>query len=384
MYGPFNVYWGVLIVFYPFITGLVAGAFIVSTLAYVFGKEQYVAIAKLALIISTLFAVICSIPLIADLGQPTRALEIFTRSHFASPMSVFGWVLGSYIILCVVEGWFLFREGNIKRSGMHVGIKRSFYSLLALGSEDLSESSLNRDKTVIKALGFIGIPLASIVHAYVGLIFGAVTGRALWMTPLMPLIFLSSAIISGIALLIVVSIIMEKFFTSKKKINRELMYSLGGLLAWVILFDLSLNVLEIITRFFAGVEEWFAMSLLLTGELSFSFVWVQIIMGLVIPVIMLSIPSVRRSIAGEVIASLFVLIGVFAMRWNVVIGGQLIPRTGQAFLTYAMESKDLSALISIGALGLFLYMIGVWILPWEYEAPTGLVKTNLDGGIEDG
>ncbi len=107
-------------------------------------------------------------------------------------------------------------------------------------------------------------------------------------------------------------------------------------------------------------------------------------MGLVIPVIMLSIPSVRRSIAGEVIASLFVLIGVFAMRWNVVIGGQLIPRTGQAFLTYAMESKDLSALISIGALGLFLYMIGVWILPWEYEAPTGLVKTNLDGGIEDG
>ncbi|MFQ6077110.1 MAG: NrfD/PsrC family molybdoenzyme membrane anchor subunit [Candidatus Bathyarchaeia archaeon] len=373
VYGPHEVFWGILIATYPFFSGIVTGAYVTSILAHVFGKEKYRPIAKLALIVSTSFLLVVAIPLVAELGQPSRALEIFTRTHTTSPMGVFGWLLVSFIALSLIQGWFMFREGIVRKAEKDSGvyyksIQSKFYRLLALGNEDLSDDSLKRDASAVKILGAIGIPLATLFPGYVGFLFGSVKARSLWNTPLLPVMFVLSALISGIALLIIVDTIMEKYFSAERKVNRELIYGLGGLLAWFIILDLGFTGLEIAARAYAGEEEWFAASFLLTGELSWSYLGVEIVLGLIIPLILLAIPAVKRSMAGEIVASLLALIGVYAMRYNVIIGGQLIPRTGQTILTYTPSLTHVGTLIGTAALALFFYMIGVWILPWEQSA----------------
>jgi Ni/Fe-hydrogenase subunit HybB-like protein len=366
-YGPSEFIWGLLIAFYPYITGLVAGSFIVSTLAHVFGREKFKPISKLALIVTIVFMIVAAMPLIADLGVPGRAFQIFTRLHVSSPMAMFGVVFVSYLALCIIEGYFMFRESLIKRAG---GLKGTFLKLnriLALGSSDLSESSLKRDRNVITVLGAIGLPLAALFHAYVGFIFGSVTARSLWTTPLTPVVFLVSAAASGIALLVLISMGMWKYFSKAKVINREVILGLGSLLLWFVVFDFAFNLLEIASRLYAGREEWIAIEFLINGELSFMYLGIQLALGLAIPALILMFG--RKSIGAIGISSVLVLIGVLAMRLNIVVGGQLIPRSGQAFITLSSTNPELLVdvfpAIGFFALALCLGSIAVWILPWE-------------------
>src|SRR3989304_8345839 len=160
------VEWTILIVNYPFITGLVAGSFIISSLTYVFGKEQFRSISKLALLTSLTFLFISFLPLIAHLRQPARATEILLRPNFTSAMAMFGYILLGYIILATVEALFLFREGCIQRQASSKGIMKTLYRILSLGSVQASQSSIVRDHKIVKILAMIGIPLSILFHGY--------------------------------------------------------------------------------------------------------------------------------------------------------------------------------------------------------------------------
>ncbi len=135
---------------------------------------------------------------------------MFLRPNFTSAMSGFGFIWMLYLLLLLVEIWLIFRPDIVRYAQSSRGIKKTIYSILAVGVYDLSEKSLAIDKKLIKALAMIGIPLASLLHGYVGFIFGAVKANPWWATPLMPVIFLASAIVSGIALLIVLYIVVSK------------------------------------------------------------------------------------------------------------------------------------------------------------------------------
>src|SRR3972149_11117836 len=111
--------WSILIVLYPFITGLVAGAFVVSSLYHVFGMKALKPVARLALLTALAFLLIAPLPLQAHLGRPERALLIFLTPNFTSAMAGFGFIWLCYLILVVAETWLVFRPDIVAYAQKH-------------------------------------------------------------------------------------------------------------------------------------------------------------------------------------------------------------------------------------------------------------------------
>ncbi|MFA4920497.1 MAG: NrfD/PsrC family molybdoenzyme membrane anchor subunit, partial [Thermodesulfovibrionales bacterium] len=159
--------WSILIVLYPFITGLVAGAFInVKAL-----KPTYV----IALLTSFAFLLVATMPLIFHLGQPLRAWEIMITPHLTSAMAIFGFVYLWYLmIVLLLEIWFDYRYDLVLWARESTGIKKWMYKALALGSDDISPKSLKLDSKLGYIVTVLGIPSAFLLHGYVGFIFGSI------------------------------------------------------------------------------------------------------------------------------------------------------------------------------------------------------------------
>ncbi len=332
-----HVAWSLMIVLYPYITGLVAGAFIVSSLYHVFGDKNLKPVGNMALVAALCFILFCMTPLLFHLGKPFRCLNIMFTPNLQSAMSIFGYVCFFYMGILLVEIWLVFRKDIAERAGEGGIFKRWFYTLLSLGITEISEESLAFDKKVIGFLAAIGIPSACILHGYVGFIFGAVKANPWWSTPLMPLIFLLSAIVSGIAILILMYMLVEKF--RKRAINVACIQSLCRYFWGFLIIDVVLEGLEVLYMGYEGEESWGIISQLMTGKLAFSYIWVQGIIGSLIPIILLGIISLRplkdtTKITFATLSSFLILVQVFSMRWNVVIGGQLFSKSLRWFTDY--------------------------------------------------
>lgn len=281
---------GTLIAIYFYLTGLSAGSFVLSTLAYVFGVDKYKPIGKIGVILAALFLILAPVALLVHVGQPLKAWHLFVHLNVTSPITWGSFLLTLYPINCVIYGWFMFK-------GHH---------------------------KMTRLFGTIGIPLAVFVHGYTGFILALGKARALWNTALMPFLFLVSAMVSGIALMIIISLIKDRFFSKEKKANRELIFGLGNLLAAMILIDLFLVLSDVLVLLVSHTEAQEAAHLLLKGKFSVLFIWVENIMGKVLPVIMLLFPRLRN-LTTVTIASIMVIVGIFIMRYVVVLGGEFLP-----------------------------------------------------------
>jgi Ni/Fe-hydrogenase subunit HybB-like protein len=181
-----HISWSLMIVMYPYLTGLVAGAFIVSSLYHVFGRDELKPVGRLALASSFCFLAVATLPLLNHLGHPERGPMVIVTPNFSSAMAGFGLLYSSYFIVVLLEIWFVFRADIIQSAIASSGIKRRFYALLALGVYDLSETALETDRKITRVLAAIGIPMACLLHGYVGFLFGALKANPWWSTPLMP------------------------------------------------------------------------------------------------------------------------------------------------------------------------------------------------------
>jgi predicted membrane protein len=203
------IYWSVQIVMYPFMTGLVAGAFVLSSLYHVFGIKQLKGMARFSLVLSFALLLAAPLPLLFHLLQPTRAFNVFLTPHFTSAIAAFGVVFSGYMAIVASELWFVYRKHFVTQAlllrekgekSLGESLLHLLYSALTLGAYDVSEEALRKDEQAIRWLAGVGIPVACFLHGYAGFIFGSVKANALWMTPLMPVIFIMSAVVSGIAL----------------------------------------------------------------------------------------------------------------------------------------------------------------------------------------
>jgi Ni/Fe-hydrogenase subunit HybB-like protein len=287
-----NIEWDLLIVIYPFITGLVAGAFIVSSLYHVFGIAKLKPVARFSLVTSLAFLLVAPLPLVIHLGRPERALEMFLRPNFTSAMSGFGYIWTIYLLLVLVEVWLVFRQDIVKYAQNTHGFKKTIYSVLALGVYDVSEKSLLQDKKLNKILAFIGIPVACLLHGYVGFIFGAIKANPWWSSPLMPIIFLVSAIVSGIALLVFSYVIVTKIRRAPLDydcVNTMVLW-LGGFLTTAVVIE----GLELLSRVYQAEESWNILEQLIVQKLSFSYLILQYGFGMILPIMVLGVTTLAR------------------------------------------------------------------------------------------
>src|SRR6516165_2316619 len=195
--------WSVLIVLYPFLTGLVAGAFILASLERIFHVEAVKPTYRLALLTALSFLLVAPMPLQLHLGRPERSLEMYLTPHRTSAMAMFGFVYLWYLMaVLVLEIWLDYRREIVLLSQTTSGIRRATYKVMTLGSSNISYEALRIDDRVGYAITMIGIPSAFLLHGYVGFIFGSIKANPWWSTPLMPVVFLFSAMVSGIAMVL--------------------------------------------------------------------------------------------------------------------------------------------------------------------------------------
>ncbi|MBI4365491.1 MAG: polysulfide reductase NrfD [Deltaproteobacteria bacterium] len=374
-----HIHWSLMIVLYPYITGLVAGAFVVSSLYHVFRIETLRPVGRFSLLTSFAFLCFATVPLLNHLGHPERALNILITPNFSSAMAGFGIVFGLYFLLVLVELWLVYRADIVHYAASHRGPLRRLYRALTLGVTDVSPATLALDHRIITFLAAIGIPAACFLPGYDGYHFGARKANPWWSTPLMPIIFLFSAVVSGIAL----QILLYQFAMKMRgtSIEPRCISRLASLLWLFMIVTVSLELLEIITLAYEGSEEWEVIRPLLTHQLSFSFISVQMILGSLIPFILLMVTvimdrylheKVRNTLA--TVASLLLLLQVFAMRWNIVIGGQIFSKSFRGFRNYTphfLEKEGVLPTIVILMLPFLLLFVLNRVLPAFDRPETG-------------
>lgn len=367
--------WDLLIVIYPFITGLVAGAFIVSSLYHVFGIASLRPVARFSLLTALAFLIVTPMPLVMHLGKPFRGLEMFLTPNLNSAMSAFGYIWFIYLLIVLMEIWLVFRPDIIRYATTSDGALKTIYSALALGVYETSPESLAIDRKLIKILAFIGIPAALLLHGYVGFIFGAVKANPWWSTPLMPIIFIMSATVSGIALLVLLYVLTSKI--RGVPIDHTCLCSLSLWLTGFLAVNVVLEGLEVFSMLYEAEESWEIVSRLITEVLGISYFGIQFTFGAIIPLLVLGGTEIIRlrdqekTILRSLAASM-VLIGVFAMRWNVVIGGQLMSKSFRGFTSYVPPVWGINGLV-VSAIIMLLPFILLAVLiylipPWLEQA----------------
>jgi len=346
-----EVPWSELIVIYPYITGLVAGAFVVSSLHHVFGMERFAPISKFALLTSLCFMFFAPTPLLFHLGQPTRALNAVITPHWTSAMAAFGYVAAFYIFLLLLETWFSFRADIVAMSKSRTGIMQKVYQLLTLGSDDVSQRALDTDHTIARRLAMIGIPGACGLHGYVGFLFGSLKTREWWSSDLMPIIFLLSAIGSGVGLLIVIYVITA--WWRKKPTDAGAMEGLLYVLWSGVVIVMVIEALEMVQMLYKSREGVEGVLDLIAGpiQVGMTIQWGGSLLALVITsIMMLSGTKGKKLVFWLFISGLSMMIGVLAMRWNVVIGGQELSKTMRGLLTFHPEVWGRESLVTVSML----------------------------------
>ncbi len=390
--GLENVYWGLMIVTYPYISGLVAGSFVVSSLSHVFRQKVFDQLAPLAVLIS--FALLLAAPLtvLGDARQPTNFLELLSRGHWPySPIAFFILIWLAYIVLMLCELYFAFRAENVRRAALG-GPRQRLYRILALGNRDLRPETALRDKRILLVLSSVGILMAFLFHGYIGFIFGSTKARPLWATPLMPVLFIVSAMVSGIALMWIAYVLTMRYY--RRPVQRAVA---DGLLRYLILFvllDLYMDAVDFLTSavpaYTQGPTAQGFQRILLHGPDAGVYLGLQLGVGLFVPLLVWVIPRLRKSLIGGAVMTAAVLIGVYAMRWDVVIAGQVQSKISQNLVAVKIPwfgFDSIQTVVGVFAVAFVVFTGLAWLFPWkswetpaEWQGVATSQRESLQGG----
>lgn len=371
-----HVHWSLMIVLYPYITGIVAGAFIVSSLYHVFHIKELKPISRFSLLFALAFLICATWPLLNHLGHPERAMSMMLTPNPTSAMAGFGYIYSAYMVVLLLEILFLYRPTVVALKEKASGFMRTVYGILSIGSDNVSEKALKLDHKIISFLAAIGIPMACVLHGYVGFIFGGIKANPLWATPLMPLIFLLSACVSGIAGIIVAYTIIMKF--TGQPLDVQCIRTCTKFLWGFFILDFVFEMLELFSHFYMATHHWHTLETLYSGPLYVSFWILQVGVFSVIPFFALMILSLinwnDKIIAFFApIISVMILCQVLLMRWNVVVGGQLMSKSERGATTFHPQWLEkegiLPAIIIMVAPIVILWIIGKVLPFWQKDDP---------------
>lgn len=336
LFGSNNaIPWGMPIVLAIYLIGLSAGSLILSSLTYVFGKEEYRPISRMAVFLAIVLILGAMISIAIDLGRPEKFWRLFMFFYMNNMKSMFainGILYGGYFVISLV----------------YLGI------------------IFSAKKQTAKIAGLIAACWAVLVHMGTGAIFGFIAAREAWVSPIKPLEFLAAALTSGVALLIVVILLTLKF--SGRPLKNEIITSLGRLLTMFIVILVILIAIDKLTHLYAPHRD--ATVYMLTGEYSWIFWGLQIGMGVVIPLAILLTPPLRKTIRWVAVAAASVVIGVFFERYYLVIPGAAYPQPyyhGKIEGVWgALQSFPLTPVEIILSVGILAFLALLFMLGLKY------------------
>jgi len=293
---PFVIPFGAYIATYFYITGLHMGFYTTSVVASLMGKVEWKPIGKIGAVGAVVILATAPLFLLIDLEEPARFWKLFVYLNPASAITWGTFFLTTYPLIGLIYAWHVLR-GN---------------------------------KVPAIVWGLCGFPIAISVHGYTGFILALSKARELWNSSLSPTLFLVSAMVSGLAIIIIIANIRIRYFTSQsseeeKKSDRRIVNTLIMMMIIFIIIDIFLLGCEMAVLGNSTQDGYSMYKVITTGTLGFWFLGVELFLGEVVPLAMLSFPHIRKSMVGQNIACLLVLMGIFVMRMVIVIGGQSIP-----------------------------------------------------------
>ncbi|MDI6735020.1 MAG: polysulfide reductase NrfD [bacterium] len=328
-----HVPWGLPIIITIYLIGLSAGSLVLSSLSSVFGKTEYKGFSRIAVYLAALLLVGALLSLGLDLGRPERIMLAF---FYLNPQSIFSWngfLYSSYILICIVYLWAMFKE----------------------------------KEKLVKIIGTLAVVWAVGVHSGTGGIFGFTSGRELYHSPLTPPSFVAAALSSGTGLTIILLVLTFK--ATRRFLDPQLIVGLSRLLVSFILVVLYFLAVENLTRIYSPASSEATHFLLFSGNVYCLIFWVGLIfIGSIVPAIILFI---KKSVSWIVFSSALVVFGVLCERFIIVIPGQVLPselfpgyEVSSPFMDGAMGSYFISPLEIIQAVGVLaivglLYILGL-------------------------
>lgn len=351
--GPL-IPWGLPIAQDIFFTGISTGAYVLVALVYGFNYKRLAPLGRLALIVALVSLLAALLNLIADLHQPGRFASLFWRMHATSPMTWGVFLLNAFLLLMVVQLFFVLR-GDFSRQNVAAG-----------------------DDKAAGLLALIGLPLALLVHAYSGYILGVVKAVPLWHSSILPLIFLAAALVSGLAVMALLAGLLVR--NRKGAISGELLDYLGIFLAWALIAYLVIRLFwyTIGMAYSTGPAREAAVTLF--GPSFFIGTILEIAVCLVFPLAVMALTSLRRIRPLFFAAALAAVMGVWFFRWQLVLAGQLLPKTGAGFSQYEPSfwgSTSIMYVIGNFAFWVFLMIVLTWILPWHQPKSNDSVSAKV-------
>ena len=330
--------WGLYITLFMFLVGLSAGGLIISSAPRVLGVEGFGGISKVAVWTSICCTVLAIGFVVVDLGQPLRLWELFAYSNLGSPLMWDIVVLGTYLILSIVYLWATLRfEGG----------KGSAASL--------------------RVISAIALVCAILVHSVTAWIFGLQQGREMWNTALLAPWFVSSALVCGVALVLVVVIALRR--AGYLELDQSFVVKMAKLLGVFVCVDLYFFGCDLLTEGFPGGHGTEIVAMLTTGQLA-PFFWVEVV-GCILCAVVCFTPKLRTNPL-IVVASLLAIAGIFCKRVQLLVGGFQIPN-----LDYAGPVSQYTVTgWESGMAGAYQGMV-YWPAPIEWGVTLGVVGLGV-------
>jgi len=362
-----TVMWGQYILFFMFFVGLSAGGLIVASAGRLFGVRAFRPITRLAVLEATVAVVLAAVFILPDLGRPERMLNIFLHANLTSPMI---WDITIVIIYMAMSAFYvwLYARADLARRG----------SWLAFGT-GTSERTMAREERVKGAMAWVALPAAIMLHSITAWIFGLQISRGFWYSSIMAPLFIASALVSGLGLVILLALVLRRL--GRLHFGNDLVALLGGLLGTFIAVEGFLVLAEYLTASYPGAAEGDAFARMLVGPYAPLF-WFEIGVGLLVPFVILAIRRLRLNPAWVAIAAGIGIVGIFVHRLNLVLNGlsyaniQLPPGlpigTDQggvsSFATrywYVPTLVEWLIVVGVLAFGALLFTIAVIALPMQ-------------------
>ncbi|MDH5476708.1 MAG: polysulfide reductase NrfD [Nitrospinota bacterium] len=384
-----HIIWSLMIVTYPYISGIMAGAFGISALYFVFGIESLKPVSRFSLLVSFSFLLCATLPLLNHLGHPERALNVVIVPNHRSAIGGFGYIYSLFLVILAMIIWFAYREDMIRAAEAASGLKKRILTILLLWNQNLNDDTRQVDRQMVFILTAIGIPSMAVLSGYVGFLFGSLKSNPWWSTPLMPFVFFVSGIISGLALVLLLYLYLGWYgYLEKSYICLRMLCSL---LWFSTAMYIVLEGVELLYFYYESSDAWFVISTLLFTKLKYSFFVLQLGIGLGVAFVLLSamftLKLEETSFAKMgAVAAVYLLFEVWMMRWNIVVGGQLFSKSYVGFREFHPQwlEKEGILMAIIFTLLPFLVLFAVTrflsVRPTTEEAPEQITSSGSQAG----
>ncbi len=354
-----RVPWGLWITIDLSAIALSAGAFTLSAAVYLLGFKQYQPIARTAVFIGIIGYSMAMMMLLMDIGRPDRFWHAFAYWNIHSPLWEVTMCVGLYFTVLSLEVIPIFGDADILKKRVP---KVSFH--------------MKRVHHLAPILAIAGLGLSMLHQSSLGATYGVLKARPIWYRPGMAVLFIISAMVAGPALTVLASKLAGRL-TPRAKINEEILNQISRFIGWALVLYLYLRFWDVLAMSYTyepGRTE--GLNLLTRGPFAFNFWAGEILLGIIVPMIILLSPRLRRQPRLQILALIFVVGGLVAYRWDTNLVGQLVvfdalPQGIIPFYTYYFPSLvEFVVGAAVIAFGLLAFTLGVRYLKVVDHTPT--------------